>query len=49
VLRDTIGISSAAVGRLHRLIADFPGYEGYENNNRPTQPLNGREIERSRD
>jgi carbonic anhydrase len=49
VLRDTIGISSVAAGRLHRLIADFPGYEGYENNNRPTQPLNAREIERSRD
>jgi carbonic anhydrase len=49
VLRDTIGISSVAAGRLHRLIADFPSYEGYENNNRPTQPLNAREIERSRD
>jgi carbonic anhydrase len=48
-LRDTIGISSVAADRLHRLIADFPGYEGHENNNRPTQPLNAREIERSRD
>ena len=38
------GISAEALDRLHELIADFPEYDGYENNNRPTQPLNDREI-----
>lgn len=49
VLRDTLGISPDATVRLHELVAGFPGYDGYENNNRPTQPLNGREIQRTRD
>jgi carbonic anhydrase len=34
----------ASIDRLHELIAGFPGYDGYENNNRPTQPLNDRVI-----
>jgi carbonic anhydrase len=37
-------VSSAAVTRFHRLIAQFPNYNGYPNNNRPLQPLNGRVI-----
>jgi carbonic anhydrase len=49
VLKDTLGVSSAATDRLHELIAGFPGYDGYENNNRPTQPLNERTIESSED
>ena len=48
VLRDVLVIRQYAVERLHGLIAGFPGYDGYENKNRSTQPLNGREIERSR-
>jgi hypothetical protein len=27
------------VARLHRVIGQFPNYNGYRNNNRPTQPL----------
>jgi carbonic anhydrase len=27
-----------------QLIAQFPNYNGYPNNNRPVQPLNGRVI-----
>jgi carbonic anhydrase len=37
--------SQETVDRLHELIAGFPGYDGYENNSRPLEPLNGRVIE----
>ncbi len=44
VLASAGQVSYAAVARFHRLIAKFPGYNGYPNNNRPLQPLNGRVI-----
>jgi carbonic anhydrase len=47
VLEDILVIRPNAVRRLGELIGGFPGYDGSEGNNRPTQPLNGREIERS--
>jgi len=47
VLEDRLGASSAATDRLHELISGFPGYGDHEDNNRPTQPLHDREIERS--
>jgi len=47
VLPDILVIRQYSVERLHELIAGFPGYDGYANNNRPTQPLNGRQIQRS--
>ena len=37
-------VSSAAVTRFHQTISLFPDYNGYPNNNRPVQPLNGRVI-----
>jgi carbonic anhydrase len=48
VLRDIFVIRLFALERLHELIAGFPGYDGSKGNNRPTQPLNDRKIERSR-
>jgi carbonic anhydrase len=48
VMSEALPTRQEAIDRLHELIADFPGYDGYENNNRPTQPLNDREIERAR-
>ena len=44
VLADGGGVSKAAVHRFHRVIARFPFYGGYPNNNRPVLPLNGRVI-----
>ena len=37
-------VSQPAVTRFHQLIERFPYYNGYPNNNRPVQPLNGRII-----
>lgn len=47
VLQDIHIIDEGTVGFLHELIGGFPGYDGYANNNRPTQPLAGRTIQRS--
>jgi carbonic anhydrase len=44
VLADGGGVSAAAVARFHQVIARFPYYDGYPNNNRPVLPLNGRVI-----
>lgn len=44
VLADGGHVSQAAAARLHRVIARLPNYNGYRNNNRPVQPLNGRVI-----
>ena len=37
-------VSMDAVDHLHKVIKGFPDYNGYPNNNRPVQPLNGRVI-----
>jgi carbonic anhydrase len=47
VLSSPLGMSGSAAERLHELVAGFPGYDGYESNNRPTQPLNEREVQRA--
>jgi carbonic anhydrase len=47
VLEDIHIIDEATLNLLHEIIAGFPDYEGYADNNRPTQPLNGRAITRS--
>jgi len=39
---DGAGVSNAALTRCHKVIARFPYYSGYRDNNRPLQPLNGR-------
>jgi hypothetical protein len=32
------------VARFHKVISQFPYYDGYPNNNRPVLPLNGRVL-----
>jgi carbonic anhydrase len=49
VLANGGGVSDASVTRFHDVIARFPNYDGYANNNRPLQPLNGRVIRLRRD
>lgn len=44
VLTKPVEVSDAVIRQLHSLIAAFPGYEGYQNNNRPLAPLNGRPV-----
>ena len=48
VLADGGGVSERAVTRFHRVIARFPCYDGYPNNNRAVLPLNGRVIKLGR-
>jgi carbonic anhydrase len=49
VMAEAQSVRQSALHRLHELIAAFPEYDGYENNNRPTQPLNERVIQRTAD
>jgi carbonic anhydrase len=44
VLMDGGQVSADEVAHLHDVIAHFPGYAGYPDNNRPLQPLNGRVV-----
>ena len=44
VLKDPVTVSDFSVEELHHLVSLFPGYDGYPDNNRPIQPLNGRQI-----
>ena len=44
VLAEPVRVSHEAVDRLHEIISEFPHYDGFPDNNRPVQPLNGRQI-----
>jgi carbonic anhydrase len=46
VVPSTIRIDLRSVRHMHELVASFPGYGGYPNNNRPLQPLGSRTVER---
>jgi carbonic anhydrase len=45
VIQGVYPTERSTIDRLHELIAGFPEYDGYESNNRPAQPLNGRVLE----
>jgi carbonic anhydrase len=44
VLTTPLNVTNDFIQQLHSIIAAFPGYNGYPNNNRPLVPLNGRPI-----
>jgi carbonic anhydrase len=44
VLKEPIFVTQAAIDHFHDVIAEFEGYDGFEDNNRPIRPLNGRAI-----
>jgi carbonic anhydrase len=44
VLPTPVRVDAGTVGRMHALVAGFPGYGGYPDNNRPLQPLGSRTV-----
>jgi carbonic anhydrase len=44
VLKNPVNVSQATVDRFRSIIARFPNYAGFDANNRPVTPLNGRAI-----
>jgi carbonic anhydrase len=44
VMTTPVNVTSEFIQQLHAIAAQFPGYNGYQNNNRSIQPLNGRTI-----
>ena len=44
VMKTPVQVSPYVIQQLHMLAGQFPGYNGYANNNRPVVPLNGRTI-----
>jgi carbonic anhydrase len=44
VLKQPVFVSQEAINRFHEIIAEFPGYNGFPNNNRPVRPLNQRAV-----
>ncbi len=49
VMQEPVPITPAALAKLHKLIASFPGYNGYSDNNRPVANQNGRAVFKSTD
>jgi carbonic anhydrase len=44
VMTTPVPVTSSFIQQLHAITAQFPGYNGYPNNNRPIQPLKGRAV-----
>lgn len=48
VLREPVSVSARQVRQLADFVRDFPGYDGYDQNNRPVLPLNERVVTQPR-
>jgi carbonic anhydrase len=44
VMTEPMQVTASFIQQLHTIAGQFPGYNGYSNNNRPIQPLNGRAV-----
>lgn len=44
VLETPVSVTNFVIQQLHTITGMFPGYGGYQNNNRPVLPLNGRPV-----
>ncbi len=44
LMRNPVNVSSVAVRQMHLIVSQFPGYEGFPDNNRPIVPSNGRTV-----
>lgn len=44
VMTTPVAVTSSFIQQLHAITAQFPGHNGYPNNNRPVRPLNGRTV-----
>ena len=44
VMQTPVAVSASVIQRLHLLASEFPGYNGFPNNNRPVTPVNGRTV-----
>ena len=44
VMQTPVPVSAFVIQQLHTITSQFPGYNGFANNNRPVLPLNGRTV-----
>jgi carbonic anhydrase len=44
VMAEPVSVSEFVIQQLHTVTKQFPGYNGFGNNNRPVLPLNGRTV-----
>jgi carbonic anhydrase len=44
VMQTPVPVTASMIQQLHTAASQFPGYNGYANNNRPIAPLNGRTV-----
>ena len=44
VVKERLNVSSSTLATFRAIVAAFPEYSGWFQNNRPTRPLNGRNV-----
>ena len=44
LMKNPVTVSAFAVQQMHKIVGLFPGYDGFQNNNRPIVPSHGRTV-----